>query len=143
MGNNGNMTLFAFLLMALWKFEWCFAASVSMDCDTDNNYVTSWDAEWVFFENSASFPEFLSGVGSVHSNYYEDRQFKFKSCTPSSSTDQLIASMTDLPSSDISTSWDDAWTHQCGSNEAIFYIRSRHDNDYEDRIWHFSVCLVT
>ena len=75
----------------------------------------------------------LSGIGSKHDDGFEDRIFKFKSCWPDNANDRKIDFESDLLPDQTGTDWDATWTLECPSNSVITYLRSEHDDDYEDR----------
>ena len=123
------------IIVGLFVVNICFGGIVPMVCDNDNDYITTWDALWTYSRSIGGFPEILSGIGSKHDNYYEDRIFKFRSCWPLNQNDRVVEYVSDLLPDQTGTDWDAKWTLECPSNSAITYLRSEHHNYFEDRIY--------
>ena len=98
-----------------------------MECYEDNYYVNDWDGS----HDNIKTNYLLNGQYSVHSNYYEDRRYKWRYCKPS-----LMLSFTESSILSI-TSYDEEWSRNCddlnGGHSAIKGMISTHSNYYEDR----------
>merc|ERR1712157_479993 len=80
-------------------------------------------------------------MNSIHSNYYDDRRFKWKHCV----ADGLMLNQEDSEIVLDNTALDDNWKISCGGNTddpsthaAITRAYSGHSNFHEDRRWQFT-----
>lgn len=71
------------------------------------------------------------GFGSYFHNYYKDRRFRFRYCTPNMKTHHKYGRGLGW------TGYNQAWTKECPGNEFLSHIRSYHSNYYEDRKFDF------
>jgi len=115
-----------------WKFKCC-----ELQADMTKYYTINQDSVWSAYKNTwdgrltvwtASNRAFC-GVSSYHDNYYEDRRFRFKECSPSNG-----AITTGAIWYSGWTSYDQAVNLVCPGNQVLRFIDSTHDNYYEDRI---------
>lgn len=102
----------------------------SMYCTTDSSYVNGMDG----YHNNIKSDRFLNGMDSNHENHYEDREFMWRYCRPSSDSTPIEGTQ-----SLSQTPYDDEWTRSCatinGGNAAMVGAYSTHSNYYEDRLW--------
>ena len=97
-----------------------------------SGYVNSYDA---YFDVDAKVDGQHGAICAVYShllNYKEDRQFKFKYCTPNIETSRKGGRNLSR------TAYDGEWTRECPGNEFMTKIKSWHSNYREDRIFDFS-----
>merc|ERR1712031_85466 len=71
---------------------------------------------------------YLSGLYGMHSNYYEDRQFKVINTRIGSTVDRVSQT-------GYVNNMDQAFAYSCPANMAIIGLASYHQNWYEDRRW--------
>lgn len=76
----------------------------------------------------------LCGMESVHSDFYNDRQFKLGTCAILSSDHKSVSRVTTL----LSTPEDVLWTRECPTSQVLVAVASQHYIETEDREFRFS-----
>ncbi|RUS82391.1 hypothetical protein EGW08_009850 [Elysia chlorotica] len=96
------------------------------------SYENDWDQPLDF---SCPEGQLISYVNSYHSNYYEDRRWRFY-CRNANYGAVTSCEWT----SDYVNDWDGALSYMCPENMALAGVASVHSNYYEDRRLKFKCC---
>nr|AFK64754.1 dermatopontin [Pinctada imbricata] len=95
------------------------------------DYVNDWDEP---FDFTCPNHGYINGFRSVHDNYKEDRRMKFRCCN--------------LPGMCVYNCQRTSWVNDYGEEvlhtvpvaQILHGVKSRHDNQIEDRLWDFTTC---
>ncbi|XP_024228663.1 hemagglutinin/amebocyte aggregation factor isoform X2 [Oncorhynchus tshawytscha] len=114
----------------VWDFE-CKDTFVSEPECLWSPYVNDFDQEFSF-----KCPQnyVLTGVNSYHSNYYEDRRWKFYCCRVNSYRNQ------DCQWTPYINYFDEVISWQVPGLNYLVGAGSYHSNYYEDRRWRYQYC---
>jgi len=112
-----------------WSFHSAAASGVSCRETGLRGYANAWDKQLTFVcpDNQA-----LSRVYSHHSNYKEDRKWKFGCCAVSSNAYLQRGGWTNYVNG-----WDKKLDFRCFDDEVLVGLKSIHSNYREDRRWKF------
>eukprot|EP01084_Bolivina_argentea_P084708 153153_1 len=121
MNNKLKSSLLVFIFMNI-NITSTELIPTTMSCSWDGGWSNDYDGTF----SSSKNDRFFSGIYSVHSNYREDRLYKFKRCKP------ILFSTVSSTNLEV-TDWDAFWSRSCSGNSAITGISSWHSNYREDR----------
>lgn len=111
--------------------------SITRTANYTTPYLNWWDES---FSSNCPSNMFVSGIDSVHHNYYEDRRFKL-TCSKykSTSTGKQVTRKLDLDFTSGYVNWfDQPLSFTCPSGDFMVGMASYHDNYYEDRRFRFT-----
>jgi len=117
----------------LWRYYYGSARGVYCLRQGWTSYRNSWDGNLDF---KCGHNQALSGIWFYHSNYREDRLWRFQCCTMKGFGLRRERLTSDL------NSWDGGLNFKCGDNEVLVGLMSHHNNHREDRIWRARCALV-
>jgi len=103
------------------------------DVSKEDNFIHDWDAPLDFYWENGGIA--ITGIGSKHSNYYEDRVYYFYASPVTALT--AYCGWTH-----ILNHWDGPLNIQIHDNEYIAGVYSYHSNQFEDRRWKLYICTI-
>jgi len=129
-----------------YKIKTCKLSDLTSDVSVkhDSDWRNGWDRELSY---DLSGQQFLTKITSQHDNRMEDRQFKFSTVefacpaaapAPTPASCEISHSGTSASSQNFANDWDQPFTFECPTNQAISSLYSVHDNRMEDRRWKFA-----
>lgn len=113
----------------------CALASIPLSYPTfPSNYQNEMDRLlFVIGKSSDGNIAPFCGLESRHLDSFEDRQFKWASCSINDPNHNTVVGYNPLPQ----TSFDGTWTRTCPHNHVLAAVASEHVDQYEDRIFSF------
>ncbi|XP_078077305.1 hemagglutinin/amebocyte aggregation factor-like [Mustelus asterias] len=114
----------------LWDFK-CKSTFNALPACAWTNYVNTMDEEFSF---TCPFDSIVTGVEAYHSNYYEDRRWKFYCCRVKNSCNKNCFW------TDYLNLFDDYFSWVVPNATYLVGASSYHDNYHEDRRWKYQYC---
>ncbi|XP_038636792.1 hemagglutinin/amebocyte aggregation factor-like isoform X2 [Scyliorhinus canicula] len=114
----------------LWDFK-CKATFSELPTCAWTNYVNNMDEEFVF---TCPFGSIITGVEACHSNYYEDRRWKFSCCRVPNTCNK------DCFWTDYLNLFDDYFSWKVPDSAYLVGVSSYHNDYREDRRWKYQYC---
>ena len=112
-----------------WSFYCKYSSKISSSCSW-TDYV-NWFDEEILYQCPNGV---ITGVHSYHSNYHEDRRFRFRCCTTVKNCANACLW------TGYVNGWDAYMNYYVPNGYFLAGVNSVHDNRKEDRRWRFLIC---